>query len=136
MDNQDEIHKIWYDFCDYMKEWYYKEVDEYEDGVKTGNIVKFFDTAKMMGDECLNRVDYYAKKHKEIKIVDVDDDTFCGASLVLIPHPKFGMTVIFIPQCTGVNNMFFLYSHHLQELQETLNDMSDKYSGFEHDFLE
>jgi hypothetical protein len=134
-------HKIWHDFCKHMEKWYYQEIDEYKysnkktlEQMMTGKKIKVFDVTKMIGYECMCRVEKYAEKHTEIKITHVDDDVYSGSDLVLIPHPKHGVTVIFIPQCTTVNNTFFLYPGHLEYFQETLENMKQEYDGFLSDF--
>ena len=132
-----KTHRIWFDFCDHMKKWYYKEVEEYKfvgntiEKIKTGKTVKMFDVTKMVGYECMRRVEKYAEKHPEIKIVGVDDELYSGSDLVLIPHPKHGITMIFIPQCAYINNQWFLYPNYLENLQKVLEDMKQEYSNFE-----
>ena len=132
-----KIHGIWFDFCKYMKKWYYKEVNEYKfdpktlEQINTGKMIKEFDVTKMVGYECMQRVEKYAEKHKDIRVTGVDDDVYSSSDLVLIPHPEHGITVIFIPQNTTINNQFFLYPGYLKYLQKELEEMSEKYSGFE-----
>lgn len=132
-----KTHGTWFDFCNHMKKWYYKEVEEYKlignalESTKTGKIIKKFDITKMIGYDCMQRVERYAKKHNEIKVIGVDDEVYSSSDLVLIPHPEHGITVIFIPQCTTVTNQFFLYPPCLKNLQEELESMQQKYSNFE-----
>ena len=132
-----KTHGIWFDFCKHMKKWYYKEVNEYYfdpktlEETKTGKIVKEFDVTKMIGYECMQRVEKYAKRHNEIKITSVDDDVYSSSILVIIPHPEHGITIIFIPQNTNVNNQFFLCPSALEYLQNELYKMKQEYSNFE-----
>lgn len=132
-----KIHGIWFDFCKHMKKWYYKEVNEYKfdpktlEQINTGKMIKEFDVTKMVGYGCMQRVEKYAEKHKDIRVTGVDDDVYSSSDLVLIPHPEHGITVIFIPQNTIINNQFFLYPGYLKYLQKELQEMSEKYSGFE-----
>jgi hypothetical protein len=132
-----KTHGIWFDFCNHMKKWYYKEVDEYKldkktiEYVTTGKMIKEFDVTKMIGYDCMCRVEKYAEKHKEIKIISVDDDVYSSSNLVLIPHPQHGITAIFIPQNTNINNQFFLYPSCIENIQEELDAMKKKYAKFE-----
>jgi hypothetical protein len=34
-----------------------------------------------------------------------------------------GISIMFVPQCTDVQNMFFLYDKHYNELVRVLNEM-------------
>jgi hypothetical protein len=131
-----KIHSIWWNFCKHMTKWYYKEVDEYrydkdEFGQPTGKKVKEFDVTQMAGYDCMCRVQKYAEKHPEIVVVGVDDELYAGSYLVLIPHPTHGITMIFIPQCTTINNQWFLYPSYLKGLQTALEEMKKKYSNFD-----
>ena len=104
-----------------MKKWYYKEGYEWEfddDGDITisDKLYREFDSLKMNGYECIQRCKKYAKKNKEIKIIQVDDSVYSSSIIILIPHPNHGITVIFVPQCIDVGNQFFLYSRHAHNI--------------------
>ena len=70
---------------------------------------------------------YVAKKCHEIKIINCDDSVHAGSDILLIPHHSHGITVIFIPQCTNVQNQFFLYENHYKMLLKALKEMADVY---------
>jgi len=103
----DEMHKIYHKFCKWIK--------------------KTFGTFDVIGYEAMEKIENYVKKNPEIKIVECDDDINAGSILLLIPHPKFGITVMFIPQCTSVQNTFFLYEGNCEQLIKTLTDMKSIY---------
>lgn len=65
----------------------------------------------------------------EIKIVRCDDSNYAGSDLLLIPHPKHGITIMFIPQCTSIQNQFFLYENHYISLVRELNKMGKVYNN-------
>jgi hypothetical protein len=82
----------------------------------------------LSGFEAMDKVAKYVKsKAPEIKIVRCDDSFHASSDLVLVPHPKHGITVIFIPQCTTINNQFFLYENHLKTLTKELALMKGVY---------
>ena len=47
--------------------------------------------------------------------------------LLLIPHINHGVTVMFIPQCTTIQNRFFLYGEDYKELINGLEKMKYVY---------
>jgi len=126
-----KTHGIWYDFCDHMKKWYFirRPTVHFRRG-KTVNgkrLFKEFDCTKMIGYPAMCRVDAYAKAHPEIKVLTVDDAFHAGSSVVLVPHTKMGITVIYIPQCaTDHLNQFFLYSGHAKGLAEEVTKMAKR----------
>ena len=126
MEKSENIHKFWRDFAGHFMEWYYSEVPDYEvingEIIETTKLYKQFDPSKMIGYECMNQIDEYVKDHPEIKVVGVDDDYFTGSYIVLVPHPKMGITAIYVPQ-NGSDNNFFLYSGHARNLIEALEKM-------------
>ena len=74
------------------------------------------------------KIEEYAKNNPEIKVVHCDDDVFASSIIVLIPHPTRGITVKFIPQCTELQNTFFLYDRSYEKFIETLNEMKYVYN--------
>lgn len=78
----------------------------------------------LAGYEVMQLIEGYAKENKDIKIAYCDDDHFCSAMLVIIPHKNMGNTVMFIPQCTTTTNTFFLYPNHQKMLIEKLNEVT------------
>lgn len=110
----ENIHKIYHEFCEYMKQWYHDD---------EGN----FDSHELIGYEAIERVEEYVVLHPEIKIAFCDDDVFSSSVIVLIPHPEMGTTAIFIPQCCSTLNQFFLYPNHLEYLLERLNEIKGQF---------
>lgn len=100
-------HKIWYAFCEHFKKWYH------DDG---GN----FTSIDMIGFKAMCRVEKYAKNHPEIKIVQCDDYVFASSLIILVPHPKMGITFIFIPQCTTIQGELFLRPENINRLIDNL----------------
>jgi hypothetical protein len=125
----DNVHKTYHHFCNYMKRWYYK--NRYGFSFKTlketKKVIREFDPTKMLGYSAMLKVKYYEKKYGGIKTVTVDDDSFMGSIIVLIPHPKMGITSIYIPQCGYNINTFFLYPGHFNQLTKIINEMKKEY---------
>lgn len=127
-----KVHGTWHDFCNYMRKWYFikrptvhfrkKEI------VNGKRLFKEFAGYKMVGYQAMRRVERYVEKHPEIKLVTVDDSFFAGSMIVLIPHPKMGITLLYIPQCgTDDTNQCFLYPHHSRDLMNELTSMKKRH---------
>ncbi len=110
----EKIHRIWWDFAEYMKQWY--EDDD-------GN----FDPEQLMGYEASERVYEYIKTHPEIIVVPCDDSHFMSSDIVLVPHPDMGITAIYIPQCCCSINKLFLYPGHANALVSAINKLTENY---------
>ena len=83
---------------------------------------------RLIGYDVIEKVEKYIKRYcPEIKIVYCDDSFYSGSILLLIPHPFHGITIIFIPQTTNIQNQFFLYENHLTSLLNELNKMKSIY---------
>lgn len=78
---------------------------------------------KLIGYEVITKIEKYAIKNPNIKIVRCDDMYYSGSIIVLIPHPQHGITMMFIPQTTKIQNCFFLYQSHYKQLMQTLKEM-------------
>lgn len=131
-----KIHSKWHKFQKFLEKNFYspdivREVEIKNFGVKTKH--KIFDevalSRRIVGHEAMTKIRNYAKKNPEIRIVGCDDSAFASSMIVLIPHPKMGITMMFVPQCTGVQNEMFLYPNHYKMLLDTLNEMRDTYKG-------
>jgi hypothetical protein len=136
--DMENVHSIYHLFCDYMKRWYYYLRPKCE--LKNGKIIygkrKFKDInlSKIVGYKAMCRIEKYANKNKEIKVLSCDDDMFMGSDIVLIPHESknqfMGVTMLLVPQCETPSNVVFLYPHHLNdliaELLEIQNRMNNK----------
>jgi len=109
MKESKRIHKVWHLFEKWLINNYGEKYHE-----------------KLIGYEVQLNVEKYIKTHPEIKISYCDDHHFSSSIMVLVPHFDMGTTIIFIPQNTTINNMFFLYPNHHQRLLENLKTMPSK----------
>jgi hypothetical protein len=105
----DEMHGNYLDFCEQM--------------LGEGN----FDTSKLSGYDDIEKIEAYSRKHPKIKVINVDDDNYAGAILVLIPHPEHGVTAIFVPQCTRIGNTFFMYPSMIMNVAKALQEMQEEF---------
>lgn len=135
-----ETHKIWHKFQKFITKTYGKDlygeeiVNEFVDAngkkrkFKYRNFNEVELSRRLVGYEVMERIEKYIKKSiPEIKIVRCDDSYHAGSDLLLVPHPGHGITIIFIPQLTGVQNQFFLYEGHYKMLMSALKEMSGVY---------
>jgi len=111
----EELHGPYWRFQEHMKQWYHDERGE-------------FDPTQLIGYECQERIEEYAKTHKdEIVIIYCDDNYYTLSILVLIPHKSkkeyWGTTVIFVPQCSGIRNELFLCADSHVDLYQALDKM-------------
>jgi len=107
-------HAVWHKFSNWM-------VKTFGNGLRELELSR-----KMTGYETMCKVEKFIKKKcPEIKIIICNDSIYSGSYLLLIPHPTKGITIMFIPQCTEVQNQFFLYQNNYQELVNALNEMSN-----------
>ena len=79
------------------------------------------------GFASMEKIENYVNEHPEIEICGCDDEAFSGSDLVLVPHPDMGITVVYVPQCSGTAAQFFLYPPRLNILIDTLIRMRDQY---------
>lgn len=135
-----EPHKIWSKFSkwiirtfgkDLHGEWQFMEYHK-ENGRKSKVKYRSFNelelSRRLVGYDVMLKVETYIKKHcPEIRIVHCDDSVYASSNILLIPHPNHGITVIFIPQCTSVQNQMFLYERHFKDLMSALEDMKKVY---------
>lgn len=133
-------HQIWHKFSNWMIKTFGKDLHgEWEFMEVTGNNGKkvklkhrsFNDlelSRRLVGYEAMCKVEKFVKRAcPEIKIIRCDDSVYSGSDILLIPHPNHGITVIFIPQCTTIQNQFFLYKSHYKELMKALKEMGTVY---------
>lgn len=106
----DRIHKVYHDFCNYMKQYCHDENGD-------------FSPHEMGGYEIMEKIEKYVESHPEIKLAWCDDMVFDTSMLVFIPHVDMGYTVMFVPQGYGEMSEFFLYPNHLEYLIEVLNGL-------------
>jgi hypothetical protein len=90
---------------------------------------------KWTGWELMQEIEAFAKKHPDIVISGVDDDSHSSSDIVFIPHRDkhycWGITVVYVPQsASGLSGLatspavFFLYPGHLKALLATLNGLA------------
>ncbi len=115
-DDTKKIHQYWYSFAKHFGSLYGIGFD--------GNVL----SEKMVGSDCMDELDKYVKKHPEVVLVPTDDSVFASSYFVLVPHPDMGITIIFVPQCTTVQNQMFMYPRHSDILIEEIAKMKKKYN--------
>jgi hypothetical protein len=136
----DKIHFIWHKFYNYIIRTYGKDLHgevqymEFKDenGKKRRLKHRSFNDYKLshrlVGHEVIKRIENYCKRYlPEIKIVRCDDSVYSGSVILLVPHPNHGITVMFLPQCTNIQNQFFLYGGHYKQLMKALSEMESIY---------
>lgn len=118
------MHSIWYDFCDNFGDGKNSDSDSFK---------------KLVGYEKMLKIEEWAKKFPEVKICYCDDNHSASSMLVIIPHPTYGITTIYVPQLTYDKDYFFLnptrlkeYINALQSIEIEKND--DENLGFK-DFV-
>lgn len=144
LNNEDvkNTHKVWHKFSNWLIKTFGEDLHgewQYLEGVDTnGKNIKlkyrsFNDlelSRRLVGYEVMCKIKKYVTKYcPEIKIINCDDSTYAGSDILLIPHPNHGITIIFIPQCTTIQNQFFLYENHYKMLLKVLKEMSIVYGN-------
>lgn len=85
---------------------------------------------RLVGYEVMCKMERFINRCcPEIKIIRCDDSLYAGSFILLIPHPKHGITMMFIPQCTSIQNQMFLYESHYQMLMKELSKMKTVYKN-------
>ena len=134
-------HQIWHKFSNWMVKTFGKDLHgewEFIEGIgANGKKFKlkhrsFNDlelSRRLTGYEAMCKVERFVKRCcPEIKIIRCDDSVYAGSDILLIPHPNHGITIIFIPQCTTIQNQFFLYKSHHKELVKALKEIGSVYT--------
>lgn len=83
---------------------------------------------KYKGHEMMEKVEEWAKHHKEVKVAYCDDGYFSSSTIVLVPHRcrtrSMGVSMYIIPQTTGEDPMrVFLYPNHKHSLLKALKSV-------------
>lgn len=114
--SKSETHRIWHKFSNWLTKTYGEDLWGEEQILKIGEKdlkFKSFDeyalSQKLVGYDVMNRVSKYVKRYcPEIKEIYCDDAVHASSSIFLIPHPKMGITILYIPQCTNIqkSNIF------------------------------
>lgn len=134
-------HQVWHKFSNWLVKTFGKDLHgewEFIEGIgangkkfkiKHRSFNELELSRRLVGYEVMRKVERYIKKYcPEIRIIRCDDSLYAGSDILLIPHPNHGITIIFIPQCTTIQNQFFLYKSHHNELVKALKEMSSVYS--------
>lgn len=127
--NGNRIHRVYHQFHNWLIKTYGKDlygewvVNTIDLGngkkkkLKYRNFNENEFNSRLVGYEVIENVERYIKRYcKEIKIVHCDDHYNSGSIILLIPHIEHGITVMFIPQCTSIQNTLFLYENHYKDL--------------------
>ena len=97
--------------------------------IKLKNYNEYELSSRLVGYEVIEKIEKYVKRNApEIKIIHCDDAIYAGSIILLIPHPEHGITMMFIPQLTDIQNQIFLYGGHYKMLLEELNKMKYVYN--------
>lgn len=137
------VHKIWHKFYNWLSNtygkdlygpWQYLEGTNHETGKKFRVKHRSFNDGKLserlVGYDVMCKIERYIKRCcPEIKIVHCDDSVYASSIILLIPHPKHGIRIMYIPQCTGIQNQFFLYDNHYKLFMKELKKMEKVYKG-------
>lgn len=138
----EKVHQVWHKFSNWMIKTYGKDLHgkwKYFPVPKNSKAKKiryrsFNDyelSKRIVGHEVINKVSKYIRTYcPEIKIVPCDDSDYSSSCILLIPHPKHGITIMFIPQCSKIQNQFFLYDSHYDVLMKELIKMKRVYSKY------
>jgi hypothetical protein len=87
-------------------------------------------SSNLSGYDAICKVEKYVRRNlPEIRIVQCDDFDYSSSIIVLVPHPRHGISVIFIPQTAEIGNKFFLYGSHYDCLVKELSDMKKVYEN-------
>mgnify|MGYP001768361592 CR=1 FL=1 len=140
IENAKSVHKVYHQFQNWLAKTYGKDLYSkwivntvtLSDGTKKKlryrNFNEYELNKRLVGYEVIENIERYIKRYcKEIKIIRCDDSYYSGSILLLIPHINHGVTVMFIPQCTTIQNRFFLYGEDYKELINGLEKMKYVY---------
>ena len=104
------IHKIWHDFNKFVTA---------KLGLNSVNDINF------SGYDIIEQIENYVNTNKQIKLIWVYDSVHASSIILLVPHPTFGITILYVPQCTTHQNEFFLYQQNRKTLMSELQTMSE-----------
>lgn len=135
-----DTHKVWHQFGRFITKHYGKDLygkwqhHTFKDDKGKKKTFKFrsfneFELSKRLtGYDVMVKLERYIKTYlPEIKIIPCDDDGYASSILLLIPHPAHGISIMFIPQCTEIQNRFFLYEGHYKSLLKGLQELKQVY---------
>jgi hypothetical protein len=112
LENTSAIHKTWWELVEFFEE-------------------KGRDIRNLAGYEDIQLMNEFCKTHPEVIKVHVDDSYHCNSYVYLIPHESdtdyMGTTCIFIPQCCGEINQFFLYPNDHRQMYHAMLELERKF---------
>jgi hypothetical protein len=124
------VHRVWFKLRNHLTRKYYRMTKPFRAMGKLFGPSKELDYAKLVGYDAMQMLERYAKKNREVRLIDVDDGHFANSTLVLIPHETgkkwMGVSVIFIPQCCPNQNEFFLYPCCVDSLIKELRSIQKR----------
>lgn len=132
----EETHRTWHKFSNWMVKTFGKDLHgEWEFMQIAGKKLRHrsFDelelSRRLVGYKAMQKIERYAKRHcPEIRILNCDDSVYASSMIILVPHPRHGITMMFVPQCTTIQNQFFLYESHYKQLLKALKEMKSVYA--------
>ncbi len=130
-----QSHKVWHKFQKFIVNAYGKDLyGEWKffnnpDGQKKPIKYRSFNEVKLShrlhGHDVISRVKTYITKYcPEIRVLECDDDTAAGSIILLIPHPNYGISFMFIPQCTQIQNRFQMGQTEIKILIRSLTNIN------------
>lgn len=131
-------HAVWHKFSNWMVKsfgsdlhgkWKVIKIKGHKD-IKYRSFNDLELSRRLVGHEVMTKVRRYITRYcPEIIEINCDDTTYCGSTILLIPHPSHGITMMFIPQCTKIQNQIFLYERHYKQLTKALRTMKNVYKS-------
>ena len=123
-----KLHKLSESFFKHLQKKYYKLEHKINlNWQSSKRKYRTYDGTKVYGHGAMQHIEKFVNKHPGIKIAWCDDDVHATSRLVFIPHRTnkdwMGVTVLFVPQCTNIQNKFFLYPEHVNDLIKTLREI-------------
>jgi hypothetical protein len=126
------VHKVWHKFSKWVEKTFGKDLVQNKEMIVNKKKIKYKDinewelSKKLTGYEAMKKIERYVKYNPEIKITYCDDDLYSSSFILLIPHINHGISVVFVPQGTGIQNRFFLYHNHWEYFIKELTKMGKK----------
>jgi hypothetical protein len=138
----DANHAVWHKFYNFISraygkdlygKWQVMKIQNKDTGKKSYYKYRDFNeyelSKRLVGYEVMKKIDKYVQKNPQIKRIPCDDSMYAGSDILLIPHIRHGITMIFIPQCTSIQNQMFLYQGHYKNFMKELKNMSYVYKN-------
>lgn len=125
-----KVHATWHEFEAFLEQEFAADIavkQTIDIGYKKIEYMHCDDLAlanRLVGFEVQEKIIAYAELHKEdVKVVRCEDSVYASSIIVLVAHPKMGITTLFVPHCTKVQNQFFLYGSHYEQLMKAYKEL-------------